>query len=139
MAGLVFGRYWARVSASGRKGGREDLSIKNPLELSAAFFFAVMFVALLAASHYAVARFGRGGIYGLAAVTGTVDVDPFVLGMTQSGQPSMLAARAIAIAASSNNVMKGVYAFGFADRRTGLQALALLSALAVLGLAALFF
>ena len=59
--------------------------------------------------------------------------------MTQSGQPSMLAARAIAIADSSNNVMKGVYAFGFADRRTGSQALALLSALAVLGLAVLFF
>jgi uncharacterized membrane protein (DUF4010 family) len=139
MAGLAFGWYWARVPASGRKGGQEDLSIKNPLELSAAFFFAAMFVALLAASHYAITRFGRGGIYGLAAITGTVDVDPFVLSMTQSGQPSMLAARAIAIAASSNNVMKGVYAYGFADRRTGSQALALLSALALLGLLALFF
>ena len=139
MAGLAFGWYWARVPASGRKGGREDLSIKNPLEVSAAFFFAAMFVALLAASHYAIARFGRGGIYGLAAITGTVDVDPFVLSMTQSGQPSMLAARAIAIAASSNNVMKGVYAFGFADRQTGTEALALLAGLALVGLAALFF
>jgi uncharacterized membrane protein (DUF4010 family) len=139
MAGLAFGWYWARVPAPGRKGGREDLRIKNPLELSAAFFFAAMFVTLLAASHYAIARFGRGGIYGLAAITGTVDVDPFVLSMSQSGQPSMLAAHAIAIAASSNNVMKGVYAFGFADRRTGTEALALLAALALLGLAALFF
>lgn len=138
-AGLVFGWYWARVPTSGRKGAREDLQIKNPLELSAAFFFAAMFVALLAASHYAIARFGRGGIYGLAAITGTVDVDPFVLGMTQSGQPSMVAAHAIAIAASSNNLMKGIYAFGFGDRRTGSEALALLSALALLGLLALFF
>ena len=139
MAGLAFGWYWARVPASSRKGGRENLRIKNPLELSAAFFFAAMFVLLLAASHYAIARFGRGGIYGLAAITGAVDVDPFVLGLTQSGQPSMLAARAIAIAASSNNLMKGIYAFAFGDRQTGLQALALLSALALLGLAALFF
>jgi len=139
MAGLVFGWYWARVPTSGRKGGREDLRIKNPLELSAAFLFAAMFVALLAASHYVIARFGRGGIYGLAAITGTVDVDPFVLGMTQSGQTSMVAARAIAIAASSNNLMKGIYAFGFGDRRTGSEALALLSALALLGLVALFF
>lgn len=137
-AGLAFGWYWARVPASSRKG-RENLRIKNPLELSAAFFFAAMFVALLAASHYAIARFGRGGIYGLAAITGTVDVDPFVLGLTQSGQPSMLAARAIAIAASSNNLMKGIYAFAFGDRQTGSQALVLLSALALLGLAALFF
>jgi uncharacterized membrane protein (DUF4010 family) len=138
-AGLVFGWYWARVPTSGRKGGRENLLINNPLELSAAFFFAAMFVALLAASHYAIARFGQGGIYGLAAISGTVDVDPFVLGMTQSGQAPMLAAHVIAIAASSNNLMKGVYAFGFGDRQTGSQALALLSALAILGLVALFF
>jgi uncharacterized membrane protein (DUF4010 family) len=138
-AGLAFGWYWARVPTSERKNGREELQIKNPLELSAALFFAAMFVALLAASHYAIARFGRGGIYGLAAISGTVDVDPFVLGMTQSGQPSMLAAHAIAIAAASNNVMKGVYAIGFADRRTGMQALVLLSALALVGLVALFF
>lgn len=138
-AALVFGWYWARVPTPGRKSGRENLLIKNPLELSAAFLFALMFVALLAASHYVIARFGRGGIYGLAAITGTVDVDPFVLGMTQSGQPSMLAGHAIAIAASSNNLMKGFYAFSFGDRRTGTDALALLAALALIGLAALFF
>jgi uncharacterized membrane protein (DUF4010 family) len=139
MAALGFGWYWAHVPTSASKRSRENLRIKNPLELSAAFLFALMFVALLAASHYVVARFGRGGIYGLAAITGTVDVDPFVLGMTQSGQPSTLAAHAIAIAASSNNLMKGFYALGFGDRRTGSEALALLSALALLGLAALFF
>ncbi len=138
-AGLVFGWSWARLPASGGKRNRENLEIKNPLELSAAFLFALLFVALLAASHYAIARFGRGGIYGLAAIAGTVDVDPFVLGMTQSGQPSMLAAHAIVIAASSNNLMKGLYAFGFGDRRTGSQALGLLAALALVGLAALFF
>lgn len=138
-AGLGFGWYWARVPAPGRKNGREELRIKNPLELSAALFFAAMFVGLLAASHYAIARFGRNGIYGLAAIAGTVDVDPFILGMTQSGQTSMLAAHAIAIAASSNNLMKGVYAFTIGDRRTGSEALLLLAGLAVLGLVALFF
>lgn len=138
-AGLSFGWFWARVPASGRKRDKESLRIKNPLELSAAFFFAAMFVALLAASHYAIVRFGQGGIYGLAAITGTVDVDPFVLSMTQSGQPPMLAAHAIAIAASSNNLMKGFYALFFADRQTGSQALALLSGLALLGLLALLF
>jgi uncharacterized membrane protein (DUF4010 family) len=139
IAGLGFGWYWAQVSNGGGKRGREDLRIKNPLELSAAFLFAAMFVALLAASHYVTAHFGRGGIYSLAAITGTVDVDPFVLGMTQSGQSTMLAGHAIAIAASSNNLMKGVYAFGFGDRRTGSEALALLTALALIGLAALLF
>ena len=137
-AGLGFGWYWAERT-SGSKSGPENLQIKNPLELSAAFLFGAMFVALLAASHYVTAHFGRGGIYGLAAITGAVDVDPFVLGMTQSGQPAMLARHAIAIAASSNNIMKGVYAFGFSDRRTGSQAFVLLAALALVGLAALLF
>jgi uncharacterized membrane protein (DUF4010 family) len=137
-AGLLFGWYWARMPAAGKRG-RESLRIKNPLELSAAFLFAAMFVALLAASHYVSTHFGRGGIYGLAAITGTVDVDPFALGMTQSGQPPMLAGHAIVIAASSNNLMKGVYAFCFGDRRTGSEALVLLAALALVGLAALLF
>jgi uncharacterized membrane protein (DUF4010 family) len=139
MAALGFGWYWGRVPASRGKGGQVNLPIKNPLELSTAFLFAAMFMVLLAASHYALEHFGRSGIYGLAAIAGMTDIDPFVLGMTQSGQASAFAAHAIAIAASSNNVVKGFYALGFADRRTGVQALALLSALAFLGLTALFF
>jgi uncharacterized membrane protein (DUF4010 family) len=139
MGALGFGWYWGRVPASGSKDGQVNLPIKNPLELSAAFLFAGMFMVLLAASHYALEHFGRGGIYGLAAIAGMTDIDPFVLGMTQSGQASAFAAHAIAIAASSNNVVKGFYALGFADRRTGVQALVLLSALALVGLVALFF
>ena len=139
MGALVFGWYWGRVPASSGEGGQVNLPVKNPLELSAAFLFAGMFMVLLAASHYALEHFGRGGIYGLAAIAGMTDIDPFVLGMTQSGQASAFAAHAIAIAASSNNVVKGFYAFGFADRRTGVQALVLLSALALVGLVALFF
>ena len=43
------------------------------------------------------------------------------------------------IAAASNNVVKGAYAFAFADRKTGMQALGLLLALAALGLLPLIF
>jgi len=35
--------------------------------------------------------------------------------------------------------VKGIYAFGFADRKTGLQGLGLLTALALAGLLPLFF
>jgi uncharacterized membrane protein (DUF4010 family) len=139
-AGMIFGWLWAHTGGADGKSGQPSLETKNPLELSAAFLFALLFVALLAASHYALEHFGRGGIYGLATIAGLTDIDPFVLGMTQSAaQTSVLAARAIAVAASSNNVVKGFYAFGFADRRTGRQALALLAALALVGLAPLFF
>jgi uncharacterized membrane protein (DUF4010 family) len=46
----------------------------------------------------------------------------------------VVAAVGIAIAAASNNVVKGFYAYGFSDRRTGLYSLSLLLALAIAGL-----
>jgi uncharacterized membrane protein (DUF4010 family) len=73
---------------------------------------------------------------------GVTDVDPFIMGMTQAAgalTPLKVAAVAVAIAASSNNLVKGIYAYSVADRKTGLQSLALLAALAALGLVPLFW
>lgn len=53
--------------------------------------------------------------------------------------PLNVAATAILIAAASNNLMKGVYCYWFADRPTGKQGLSLLVALAVAGLMPLFW
>jgi uncharacterized membrane protein (DUF4010 family) len=71
---------------------------------------------------------------------GVVDVDPFILGMTQSTggtTPIAEGAVAILIAAASNNLVKGIYAYVISDRKTGVQSLALLAVLALLGLAPL--
>jgi uncharacterized membrane protein (DUF4010 family) len=73
---------------------------------------------------------------------GVTDVDPFIMGMTQAaGQltPFNVAATAVLIAAASNNVIKGIYAYSLADRKTGTQSLFLLAALAALGLVPLFW
>jgi uncharacterized membrane protein (DUF4010 family) len=115
---------------------RPDGDVKNPLELKAAFLFALVFVVVLVLTHLAREYLGRGGLYSLAAILGLADVDPFILGIAQSGTttPLQIAATAILIAASSNNVMKAIYAYGFADRGTGRAAAAMLFALAVLGL-----
>ncbi len=136
LVALLGGWLWSKMPSSG-KATEEKLQVKNPLAISTALFFAMMFTVLLIATHYAVQLFGRGGMYGLAGLSGLVDVDPFVLGLTQSagGQMSQaLAATGILVAVSSNNVMKGIYAYGFAGRKTGTQAAALLWGLAVLGL-----
>jgi uncharacterized membrane protein (DUF4010 family) len=45
-----------------------------------------------------------------------------------------LAATGILIAAASNNLVKGIYAYTFADRQTGRQSAGLLWGLAVCGL-----
>jgi uncharacterized membrane protein (DUF4010 family) len=70
------------------------------------------------------------------------DVDPFIMGMTQAAgasAPLGVAAVAILIAASSNNLVKGIYAYSMSDRKTGVLSLSLLAALAVAGLTPLLW
>jgi uncharacterized membrane protein (DUF4010 family) len=105
--------------------------------LRSALLFALLFVAVLVISRLVMVRFGNSGIYGLASLIGLIDVDAFILGMTQSAgtlTPGALAAKGILIAIASNNVAKGLYAYAFADRKTGLQSLSLLTGLAALSL-----
>jgi uncharacterized membrane protein (DUF4010 family) len=45
-----------------------------------------------------------------------------------------LAAKGILIAIASNNVAKGLYAYSFADRKTGIQSFTLLAGMAALSL-----
>ena len=109
----------------------------NPLEIRAALMFAVFFVAMLIAGHLAGQYLGRLGIFILATIMGVTDVDPFIMSMTQAPPASTAAgyaASAILIAAASNNVVKGIYAFALAPRSTGTKALLLLLGLAAAGL-----
>ncbi|HWY73258.1 MAG TPA: DUF4010 domain-containing protein, partial [Burkholderiaceae bacterium] len=115
---------------------------RNPLELSAAFLFALLFLAMLVATQLATAYLGALGVYSLAAIMGVTDVDPFIMGMTQAAAvstPTHVAGSAILIAAASNNAAKGAYAWYFARGQSGRQSLILLAALAAFGLVPLFF
>jgi uncharacterized membrane protein (DUF4010 family) len=141
-AAVAVGLVLMRVP-DGRSGDVERRYLsKNPLELGAALFFGAVFVAMLVATQLAVRYLGQAGVYGLAAVMGVADVDPFIMGLTQAagGQTSLgLAATAIVVTLASNNVVKGIYAFVFADRRTGVEGLVALAALAACGLVPLAF
>ncbi len=134
---------WAlsrRADAATPPAQRPEL--KNPLELGAAFLFALVFVGVLVLTALAREHLGRFGLYALAAIMGVTDVDPFILGLAQHGAastPASLAAAAIAIAAASNNLVKALYASAFADRATGRLSLGLLLGFAVLGLAPLLW
>jgi len=114
----------------------------NPLELRAAFLFAALFLAMLVATQLVVQYLGRAGVYSLAAVMGLSDVDPFIMGMTQAGGTNTsltVAAAAILIAAASNNLVKGIYAYSLSGRKTGIQSFGLLAALAAAGMAPLLW
>ena len=138
----ITGWLWSRVQHQKSPESGAEFQPRNPLELRSAIFFAVLFLAVLVISRLVLTHFGHTGIYGLASLIGLVDVDAFILGMTQSAgtlTSGSLAAKGILIAVASNNMAKGFYAYAFADRRTGLQSLALLSGLAALSLIPLFF
>ncbi|HKU80705.1 MAG TPA: DUF4010 domain-containing protein [Candidatus Tumulicola sp.] len=110
----------------------------NPLQLSTAIVFAVLMVAIALVTTLVQAHLGRAGVYGLAAVVGVTDIDPFVLSLAQGGIANLgvaTAALAIVIAASSNNVLKAAYAIAFSRRRESAVPVAALLGAAVVGLA----
>lgn len=144
LAGLAAlgGFLWSRIPDGASAAEREDYQAKNPLELSTAFLFAGLFLVMLIATNLAVSRLGKAGVYSLAAIMGLADVDPFIMGMTQSAgsvTPLQVAAASILVAAASNNFVKGVYSFTLCDSQTGRQSLILLILLALLGLVPIFF
>ena len=138
---VATGWLWSRLHDDSVEEPKREFEPKNPLVLRAACLFALLFLAMLIATRLASMYLGQAGVYTLAAIMGVADVDPFVMGMTQSGQVTRLAIAAggILIAAASNNLAKGIYAYSLSERRTGLQSLCLMAALALLGLTPLFW
>jgi uncharacterized membrane protein (DUF4010 family) len=111
---------------------------QNPLELGVATIFAVLFVLTSLLSTWVAGAFGLAGVYSLAAIIGVTDIDPFVLNLAQggtSGVPDGAIAAAILVAASSNNLLKAVYAVSFGGGRATAPSAAALVALALGGLA----
>jgi uncharacterized membrane protein (DUF4010 family) len=134
---LAAGWFWSRRPDDRSEAVKREFEPENPLELRAAFLFAVLFLATLVITHLVVAHLGRAGVYGLAAIMGVTDVDPFIMGITQATPtitPLAMASASILIAAASNNLVKGIYAYAMADHKTGIQSLSLLAGLAALGL-----
>jgi uncharacterized membrane protein (DUF4010 family) len=139
---IATGWFWSRRPDALVSDVKREFEPKNPLELMAAFLFAFLFLVMLIATQLAVKYLGRAGVDTLAAIMGVTDVDPFIMGMTQAAgtlTPLKEAAAAVLIAASSNNLVKGIYSYSLADRKTGMQSLGLLAALAALGLVALLW
>jgi uncharacterized membrane protein (DUF4010 family) len=136
------GWLWTRRADKNAHAIQREFEAKNPLDLVTAIVFAGLFLVMLVATQLAVTYMGRTGVNTLAAIMGVSDVDPFIMGLTQAAgtlTPLKVAAAAVAIATSSNNVVKGIYAFSLADRKTGVQSLLMLVGLAAMGLVPLFW
>ena len=119
--------------ANGDVAGEPELR-KNPLELNAALFFAVMFAVVSFATKFVLDYFKDGGLRILSFVVGFSDITPFVVSVLQGnlGIADSQILQAIIIASASNNLLKTAYAYIFGARRA-----ANLAAPGMLGLAAL--
>jgi uncharacterized membrane protein (DUF4010 family) len=140
--GILGGWIWSRRPDARTEEVKREFQPKNPLELGTAFLFGLFFLAMLVATRLAVLYLGRAGVYSLGALMGLTDITPFIMGMTQAAPTQValpVASAATLIAASSNNVVKGIYAYALADRATGSQSLWALIGLAVLGLTPLLW
>jgi uncharacterized membrane protein (DUF4010 family) len=128
-----------RARSHGAAPAEGDFS--NPLQLSTALIFAALFVVVSMLATFAQHTFGHAGVYVLAAIVGVTDIDPFVLSLAQGGAAGVglsTAAAAILIASSSNNALKAGYTLAFSRQRAGAIPAAILSLLAVAGVAAAF-
>jgi len=137
---VLAGWLWSRKGDPAALAGAEPVAeTHNPLELKAAFFFAVLFLVMMVTTHLATAHLGKGGVYSLAAIMGLADVDPFIMGLTQEAGAATslhLAAVGVIVATASNNLVKGGYAWFFAKRasRTATWCFLMMAGLALLGL-----
>ncbi len=107
----------------------------NPLEMTSAITFALIFLTVLIVTQWVAGRFGNTGVLVLAAIMGAADVDPFILGLTQTVGVTLdigTAALAVIVASAVNNLMKGIYAMIFGARQTGRLSFVLLTSFGAL-------
>jgi len=127
---------WLRRERS-QSAPSAKIAAGNPLQLGTAVTFAVLFVIIAVASNWVRASFGQRGIYIMAAITGTTDINPFVLSVAQGGVTGMslhALATAILIAVASNNMLNAAYALLFGGVKACLRPALALFALGLTGL-----
>jgi uncharacterized membrane protein (DUF4010 family) len=137
VAAALTGWLWSRRPDGTPEKLHRQFQHPNPLEIRTAFFFAGIFLVVLIVTRLVLTYTGTRGAYILGAIMGLADVDPFIMSMTQQAGTSAnlsVSAGAIALAAASNNLAKGIYACFFGSLDAGLQSLLLLACLALLGL-----
>lgn len=138
---LIFAWLFKRKNDSYSADKYAVIAEKNPLELTTALVFATVFVVISVIVNWAKQSFGESGIFAIAGLIGVVDIDPFVLSLAQTSSDKVdltVAAVSVLIAASSNNILKGVYALVFSQHRASILPFCSLILLALLGISCVY-
>jgi len=115
VAGFSFIFVAQRGLAKGEAPVHQPSEIKNPLKLSTAIKFGLLFAFVLVVLEYSQSLLGSTGVYLASFLSGLTDVDAVTLSVTRladGGQlTSDVAAAAVVIAALMNTVSKGAICF----------------------------
>lgn len=117
--GIAYFFYRNAESQSAKES--DEVTDKNPLELSTAFMFAILFIIMSVITHFVTQNYGNMGLSILSFIVGFTDIDPFVLSILSSKLNLSVsdASSAIIIAVGSNNFLKAVYAYMFSKNQSG--------------------
>jgi len=121
--GLGYVYYLYRASGSAQVEWRGEGLQTNPLQLSEAIKFAILFGIIYGAIHLAKERFGDAGVYLVSLISGVTDVDAITLSLSQMAREGSLAERAamagIVIASATNSIVKLALAYLIGGARLG--------------------
>lgn len=127
----------AWLTARSARSDLPELSVGNPLQLSAALKFAAFLAAVMVAGRFLSDRFGDAGVLLTAAVAGLVDVDAITLSIgrmvAEQTVAVPVATLALFTAATVNQLTKLGLAAYLDGRALALRLLAPYAAMAVVG------
>jgi uncharacterized membrane protein (DUF4010 family) len=108
MAVVTLAFAWYLRSRGNTAGSVEGVPLKNPFSLTAAAKFAAFFAAVLLVVKLVQAYAPDRGLYFVAVLAGTTDVDAITLSMAQYARTGAmeLAAQAIVVATLANTIVK---------------------------------
>lgn len=120
LTGLALVTIFWRRQRSRESAEHESVQVGNPLKLSIAITFALLFAAVLIVVKAAQSFFGTTGVYVASAISGLTGVDAITLSaaeLVSLGQmDSEVAAVAIILAVLVNTAAKAVLAYGLGSR-----------------------
>lgn len=133
---------WRRAPRS-LDGPAREAAESRVFDLPTAIGFGLLLAAILVAVRAAQDSLGSAGIYGVALLSGTVDVDAILISTLQAhadgGVPLPVAGKAIALAVFANLIAKAAIAWFIGGARLGKRVLAGHLAVVAAALAAFAF
>jgi len=115
MAAVSAGVAWVMFRRGAHDGSAgSGVPLSNPFSLTSAAKFAALFALVLLLVAFVQQDYPPGGVYVVAALAGTTDVDAITLSMSQYAQRGEVdvAVTAIVIAALTNTVVKALMVTG---------------------------